>query len=241
MYPNPEPQNRLSASIDELVTGFKAFFAGASTLMRQPTLIGLSLIPIIGTLILIGLLAFGSVWLTDLWLANLPPEWKGFVLALVFFGALFIGLSLYLPIARVLLAPFSEALCRKTIEVSDLGWIQQGKPNALRAIWEGLKLVTLQITILIIGFMLSFIIPFVGHLLWLVTLIALCGMDFLDVPLSARGLTLREKLKLLWKYKLWAFGFGLAAYLVLFVPVVNLLALPVGIIGATLLTSRMKY
>ncbi len=210
-------------------------------LIRQPALIWLSLIPIIGTLILIGLLAFGSVWLTDLWLANLPAELKGIVLAIVFIGAIFLGLSLYLPIARVLFAPFSEALCRKTIQVADLGWVQFAKPSALRAIWEGLKLVTLQLIVLVVGGLLSFIIPVVGHLLWLVTLMVLCGMDFLDVPLSARGLTLREKLNLLWKYKLWAFGFGLAGYLMLFIPVVNLLALPVGIIGATLLTSRMKY
>ena len=210
-------------------------------LMRQPALLWLSLIPIIGTLILIGLLAFGSVWLTDLWLANLPAELKGIVLAIVFIGAIFLGLSLYLPIARVLFAPFSEALCRKTIQVADLGWVQFAKPSALRAIWEGLKLVTLQLIVLVVGGLLSFIIPVIGHLLWLVTPMVLCGMDFLDVPLSARGLTLREKLNLLWKYKLWAFGFGLAGYLMLFVPVVNLLALPVGIIGATLLTSRMKY
>ena len=210
-------------------------------LMRQPALLWLSLIPIIGTLILIGLLAFGSVWLTDLWLANLPAELKGIVLAIVFIGAIFLGLSLYLPIARVLFAPFSEALCRKTIQVADLGWVQFAKPSALRAIWEGLKLVTLQLIVLVVGGLLSFIIPVIGHLLWLVTLMVLCGMDFLDVPLSARGLTLREKLNLLWKYKLWAFGFGLAGYLMLFIPVVNLLALPVGIVGATLLTSRMKY
>ncbi|NOT63586.1 MAG: hypothetical protein HOP19_25525, partial [Acidobacteria bacterium] len=186
-------------------------------------------------------LALGSLWLANRWLASIPPDYRGIVLAVVFFVALFLGLSLYLPIVRVLLAPFSEALCRKTIQVADLGWVQFGRPSAWRAIWEGLKLVTLQLTVLIAGGLLSFIVPVVGHLLWLVTLIVLCGMDFLDVPLSARGLTLREKLKLLWKYKLWAFGFGLAGYLVLFIPVVNLLALPVGIIGATLLTSRMRY
>ena len=223
------------------MTGFKAFFAGASMLMRQPALMVLSLLPIIGTLVLIALLAFGSVWFANLWLASIPPDYRGIVLAIVFFGALFLGLSLYLPIARVLLAPFSEALCRKTIQVADLGWVQFAKPSALRAIWEGLKLVTLQIIVLVVGGLLSFIIPVIGHLLWLVTLMVLCGMDFLDVPLSARGLTLREKLNLLWKYKLWAFGFGLAGYLMLFIPVVNLLALPVGIVGATMLTSRMKY
>lgn len=240
MYPNSDPANRLSSVIDELLTGFKAFFAGASTLARHPALIGLSLIPIIGTMILITALALCSVWLADLWLGSIPTGWRGFVLALIFLAALFLGLSVYLPVARVLLAPFSEALCRKTIHVADLGWVQFERPSALRAIWEGLKLVSFQVVVLIAGGLLSFIVPVIGHLLWLVTMIVLCGMDFLDVPLSARGLTLREKLNLLWKYKIWAFGFGLAAYLMLFVPVVNLLALPVGIIGATLLTSRMR-
>ena len=240
MYSNPEPTNRLSSSIDELVTGFKAFFAGASLLRRHSVLIWLSVIPIIGTLALIALLAFGSVWLVSGWFAGVPSELRGVLQAVIFFAALFLGLSLYLPIARVLLAPFSEALCRKTIQVADLGWVQFEKPSALRAIWEGLKLVTLQIIVLIVGGLLSFILPVVGHLLWLATIIVLCGMDFLDVPLSARGLTLREKLNLLWKYKFMAFGFGLAGYLTLLVPVVNLLSLPVGVIGATLLTARMR-
>ena len=236
----PAPAKSFSSLIDELVAGFKAFFAGLSLLLRNRSLIWLSLIPILGTLALIALLATGSVWLVNGWLANAPAEMRVFLQTLVLLLALFIGLSLYLPIARVLFAPFSEALCRKTIEVAGLGWVQLERPSALRAIWEGVKLVSLQLVILVIGGALSFILPVIGHFLWIVVLIVLCGMDYLDVPLSARGLTLREKLNLLWKHKVWAFGFGLAGYLMLFVPVVNLLSLPVGIIGATLLTSRMR-
>ena len=174
------------------------------------------------------------------WLASATAEIRVFLQTLVLLLAFFMGLTLYLPIARVLFAPFSEALCRKTIEVAELGWVQLERPSVLRAMWEGVKLVTLQIIVIVIGWLLSFILPVVGHLLWVVLLIALCGLDYLDVPLSARGLTLREKLNLLWRYKAWVLGFGLAGYLMLFVPVVNFLSLPVGIIGATVLTSRMR-
>jgi uncharacterized protein involved in cysteine biosynthesis len=230
----------LNAVLDDLTTGFKAFFSAAPLLLSNRSLLGLSLIPVLGTLALIGAMALAGVWLAGVWLPEVSAEMRTFIQVLVLLLAFFIGMTLYMPIARILLAPFSEALSRKTIEVAGIGWVQFSKPNFFRAIWEGIKLVSLQILIIIVGGMLSFIVPVAGHLVWIVVLVILCGMDYLDVPLSTRGLTLREKLKLLWKYKAWAFGFGLAGYLLLFIPFINLFSLPIGIIGATMLTARMR-
>jgi uncharacterized protein involved in cysteine biosynthesis len=44
----------------------------------------------------------------------------------------------------------------------------------------------------------------------------------------------------IWRNKSLAIGFGAAAYLLLLIPVVNLLSLPVGVIGATLLTDALE-
>jgi CysZ protein len=226
--------------LDELILGFKAFYAGLPLLLQNRSLLGLSLIPIAGSIALISLFAIGSLWFVNLWLEAAEPDVRVIVQTLVILIALFLGLTFYMPIARVVLAPFSEALSRKTIEVAGLGWLQMQRPNALRALWEGLKLVSLQVLIICIGAVLSFVIPVVGHALWVALVIVLCAMDYLDVPFSARGLVLREKLNLLWKYKARAFGFGIAAYIMLFIPFVNILSLPVGIIGATIMTSRMR-
>jgi uncharacterized protein involved in cysteine biosynthesis len=50
---------------------------------------------------------------------------------------------------------------------------------------------------------------------------------------------LRKKLGMIWRNKSLALGFGAAAYLMLLIPVINLLALPVGVVGATLLIDSL--
>jgi uncharacterized protein involved in cysteine biosynthesis len=50
---------------------------------------------------------------------------------------------------------------------------------------------------------------------------------------------LRKKLGVIWRNKSLALGFGAAAYLMLLIPVVNMLALPVGVVGATLLIDAL--
>jgi CysZ protein len=88
---------------------------------------------------------------------------------------------------------------------------------------------------------LGFIFPPVGAPLGILVAVFLSGLDFLDVPLSARGMPLRKKLGIIGRNKSLALGFGAASYLVLLIPGVNLLLLPVGVIGATLLTDQLDF
>ena len=46
---------------------------------------------------------------------------------------------------------------------------------------------------------------------------------------------------LIWRNKSLALGFGAAAYLMLLIPVINMLALPIGVIGATLLIDALEF
>lgn len=210
-------------------------------LFKQPSLLGLSLIPIGATVILLFLIALGIGWLVGGMIADeLGEKLRAPAQALVFALALLVGYFLYLPFARVLLAPFSEALSRKTHAIatggasyrSDLGWG--------RAIWEGLKLAIFQIAIAAMAVAISLIFPPVGAPVAIALAVLICGLDFLDVPLSARGLPFRRKLGVIWRNKSLAIGFGFAAYFLLLIPVVNLLLLPVGVIGATLLTDSIE-
>jgi CysZ protein len=240
VYTNNFADQRAQSQFEQLLLGFKYFFAGLPLLIRHPPLLLLSLLPVLLTVVLLSLLALGSAWLVGQLLATAPPEWRVFLQALAFLLALLLGLTLYLPLARVLLAPFSEALSRKAHELTHGAVVYRSSLGWARAMWEGLKLVSLQLVILFAAFLLSFALPLVGHLFWLALAIVICGLDYLDVPLSARGLPLRAKLELLWQNKALWFGFGLAGYLLLFVPFINLLSLPIGVIGATLLTDRLK-
>ena len=105
---------------------------------------------------------------------------------------------------------------------------------------EGLKLVSFQLGLVLVAFALSLSFPPIGAPVGIAIAIFSCGLDFFDVPLSARGLPFREKLMVIWQNKWLAVGFGLAAYLSLLIPVINLFSLPVGVIGATLLTDELE-
>ena len=221
--------------------GLRFFFAGLPLLFRHPALLGLSLIPILLTLLVLGMLILGGAWLIgDLIADALGTQWRPFAQAALVVLALLLGYFLYLPLARVLLAPFSEALSRRT-HLLTTGARYDSHLHWARAMWEGLKLVMIQLLLLLTAFVVGIVLPPIGAPLGIAVAILACGLDFLDVPLSARGLPLRKKLVVLWQHKALALGFGAAAYLLLFIPFINLLALPIGVIGATLLTDQLEH
>lgn len=221
--------------------GVRFFFAGLRMLFKHPSLFGLSLIPMAITVVLLVSLALGCAWLVgDLIEGAMGEELRVFAQALVFVLALLLGYFLYLPLARVLLAPFSEALSRKAHAINSGGGKYQSSLGWARAMLEGLKLVALQAMIVLVALALSLIFPPVGAPIGIAVAVLMCGLDFCDVPLSACGMPLRKKLGVIWRHKSLALGFGLAAYLMLLIPVINLLCLPVGVIGATLLTDQIE-
>lgn len=240
MPSNYNYDHRVANPFYHLGWGVRFFFAGLRMLFRHRALFGLSLIPILLTVVLLFSLAAGSAWLIGRMIADaLGDDLRIFAQALIFVLALLIGYFLYLPLARVLLAPFAEALSRKAHAINRGAAVRQSDPGWARAMWEGLKLVMLQATIAMIVVALGLIFPPVGMPIGVAVAIFLCGLDFFDIPLSTRGLRLRKKLDVIWRNKSLAIGFGAAAYLTLLIPVVNLLSLPVGVIGATLLTDSL--
>lgn len=207
-------------------------------LFSHPALLALSLIPIALTLVFLVSLVIGCVWLVGQIISGLiPDDFRVFAQAIILILAFLLSYFLYLPVARVVLAPFAEAISRKTHSIStgeagfgsDVNWI--------RAMKEGLKIALLHIVVGGLALALNFVPP-IGPIIGIVIAISLCGLDFLDVPLSARGMTFGKKLGIVWQNKSAAFGFGTASYLMLIIPGINLLSLPVGVIGATLLTDQ---
>lgn len=219
--------------------GVRFFLSGLRMMLRHPSLLGLSMIPIAATAVLLLGMALGFAWLLG---ASLAESLDEFSLALikvaVFAAALLAGYFLYLPLARVLLAPFAEALSRKTHLINTGSPLQQNV-NWLRAIFEGFKLVMFHLLLGVIAIVGGFVFPPVGAPLGVAIAVFLSGLDFFDIPLSARGMALRNKLGVIFSNKSLALGFGAAAYLMLLIPIVNLLLLPVGVIGATLLTDAL--
>jgi CysZ protein len=237
---NSNYDNRKTNPLYHITWGVRFFLAGARALIRNPDLLGLSLVPILLTVVLLVALAVAGAWIAGRLLADLiGVDLRMFAQALIFIVALMIGYFLYLPVARVLLAPFAEALSRKTHLINTSEAVRQHNLGWARAMWEGLKLVAFQALVAAAALALSLFFPPVGAPVGVAVAIFLCGLDFLDIPLSTRGLQLRRKLGVIWRHKFLAVGFGAAAYLMLLIPVINMLALPVGVVGATLLIDSL--
>jgi CysZ protein len=223
--------------------GVGFYFKGFGLLARYPGLFALALTPILLTIVVLLGLAGGSAWLIGRWLqgsqlVNADGQWL--LQMLVFLLALFVMYLLYLPLTRVFLAPLSEKLSRKTSELTGASAQAKHELGFFKSIWEGAKLVVFQLALVVMVLVLTILLPPVGVPLGICVTICFCGIDFLDVPLSMRGLSLRQKLRYLWHSRARVLGFALTGYLLLHIPIFNLLVLPIGVIGATLLINEVN-
>jgi CysZ protein len=239
---NHNYDNRSPNPFYHIVWGVRFFLLGIRTLVRNADLLSLSLIPMLLTLALLVGLIIGAAWTVGRLIGDaVRVEIRIVAQVLMFLLTFLIAYFLYLPVARVLLAPFAEALSRKTHAISASRKIRQNDQGWTRAMWEGLKLVIFQAAVALAALALGLAFPPVGAPVGIVVAIFLAGLDFFDIPLSTRGLRLRKKLGVIWRNKSLALGFGAAAYLMLLIPVINMLALPVGVVGATLLVDALEF
>jgi CysZ protein len=227
--------------ITRFFQGINFFLSGLWMLLRYPSLFGLALIPIVLTVLVLlglawGVVSFLGAELQDSTLVN--ADGRLVLQALAFLLVLFVAYLIYLPLTRVFLAPFSEKLSHKTSELGGVNLLTDQELGFFRSIWEGVKLVVLQLVAVGLILILTLLLPPVGVPVGIFLTICFCGVDFVDVPLSVRRLSFRQKLGWLWQSRALVLGFAVAAYLVLHVPLLNLLALPVGVIGATMLVNQ---
>lgn len=217
------------------------FWRGIGKLFRHPRLLIISLVPIILTIFVLLGIAIGGAYLIGEWLAKYPVlglENRIFLQSIIVLLAVFFSYLVYLPLTRIFLAPFSEKLSLRTTKILGKSGKSEQELGFFRAIGEGVKLVAMQLGIVLIILLLTILLPPVGVPVGIFTTICFCGMDFLDVPLSIRGYSFKQKRGFWRKNFPSILGFSLAAYFLLHIPVLNLLALPVGVIGATLLLEQ---
>lgn len=131
--------------------------------VRHPSLLVLSLIPIAMTVVVLLLLAFGCAWVIGQLIAGLLPAFLAVpAQGIIFVLALLLGYFIYLPLARVLLAPFSEALSRKTHLINTRNDVWRSDQGWMRAMMEGLKLVIFHLFVVLVALGLGLIFPPIG-------------------------------------------------------------------------------
>jgi CysZ protein len=66
------------------------------------------------------------------------------------------------------------------------------------------------------------------------------AVELLAIPLERRGLHLAGRLRFVWRHRAQTLGFGVTAFLLFLVPLMNVLVMPGAVVGATLLVRRLS-
>ena len=74
--------------------------------------------------------------------------------------------------------------------------------------------------------------------LWVISTSWMLALEYADYPLGNRGLNLQAQRQLLRQHWLLALGFGGMALLLTLIPVLNFLAMPAAVVGATLMWNQ---
>lgn len=236
--------------LNDYLAGLRYPFRGLS-LIRRRGIRPLVIIPLGLNILLFALGIFLAVHYLGAGLDRLLPEWLDWlrwllwplfvigVLAVVFFGFTLVANLLGAPFNGPLAARVESQLTRGPAPDSGLTWYREA---AVAVINELRKL--LYFLLRALPLLLLFLIPGVNllaPLLWLAFGAWMLALEYADAPMGNHGLGFRDARRRLGENLPLALGFGTGMLLITLVPVLNFIAMPAGVAGATALwVDRMR-
>jgi CysZ protein len=227
--------------------GARCFLVGFSHLSSDASAAMLAVVPVGVALVLMSTLASLGAWfLPDLALGLVATEgvWAGLLRAAVSILAVALGLVVGFALAKPASGPALEAIVRRVEARLGLParpdtpfWLDVRRSLASSVVVLAL-IGLLTLVLFVVG-----LVPVVGVVavpLELGLTLFVLGWDLCDVPLSARGLGVRERLSLVARHLPALLGFSAAMGVFSFVPCGLFVLLPVGVAGATELVARMR-
>lgn len=230
----------------EFATGFKYTLEGFR-LIARPGIRWFVIIPFLVNTILFSLvIVYGahqiidlSEWLTSTW------KWADWVIWLIW--PLFVVISVtvvffcFTLVANLLSAPFNGILAEAVEErLTGEKQAESGKLSELpREIIISIKNELKKLMYFLpraVPLLLLFLIPMVNTiapLIWLVFCSWLISLEYLDFPMSNHGILFSDTRIRLKSRRLLCIGFGLGTLLMTMFPVLNFVAMPVAVSGAT--------
>jgi CysZ protein len=167
------------------------------------------------------------------------------VAASVALGALFAVLVAQ----AIFTAPWNDALSER---VERLRTGREGPALTVRAVLDDvgrtirieLGKVGLYAVVMLPLFVLSWLLPVVGQVIfavagWIGTALFL-AFDYMDWPMARRGWGLRRRLAFIRADPWTAIGFGTGCWVMLFIPIVNVLFVPAAVLGGTTLLLDLE-
>ena len=164
--------------------------------------------------------------------------WPLFVLFLLVL--IFYGFSL---LANLIAAPFNSLLAEQVERhltgqpLDQEGGIKRMLKDLVPTLFDELKKILYALA-LAIPFLLLLLVPLVGPILWFLYTAWILAIQYADYPMGNNGLKLREMRKRLKGRRLLSLSFGAATAVLAMVPVLNFIAMPSAVAGATALWVR---
>ena len=170
-------------------------------------------------------------------------RWLFFILAAGIFA--FLSFFAFVVVVNIIGAPWNDALCAKVEHLT--GGHRDGAKSTFRQkfgeLWTGIRHSIIRLIIYLMGALVLLIAewvtgavatPIVAPLgiLWSIVFVSL---EFADIPESRRNKTLSEKFDTFKAHPAAMLGFGSVTYLILLIPVLNVLVIPFAVTGITLL------
>jgi CysZ protein len=249
--------------VADAARGFQLAFQGVSFLGRHRVLWKWALLPAIVNIVVFAVafalflafypdlytLATGflyldapQTWYAWLWVAPLRLlAW--FIGLLLLVTALVILYFVFLILGTMIAAPFLDVLAQR-VEALVTGQALQGQTSLLDAVRSiGFSIIeelrklgfflAVQITLLLLG-LIPVLTPFTVLAATLFTMFFL-PLEYTSFAMDHRQLRFRQRRALIWQHRWLMFGFGIAAFLTLVIPLLNFICLPALVVGGTLL------
>lgn len=243
--------------MNDFIKGFSYAFSGFSWILR-PKIRRFVIIPLLINVVLfalaIGLLAkFAEGWVGT-WIGQKTDWWSIFQWAydiilpiltfLIYTTLLFVSYFLFSSVANLIAAPFN-ALLSKAVEQRLSGQtIAFAEMPLAKEIWITVKsevaklvrfavLATLILLLLVIP-VINVVFPFV----WFIFMAYALSIQYVDYPMANHRHFYPQQKQLLKQNRMQRLGFGTAANLLLLIPVLNFIAMPVCVCGATVWWER---
>ena len=236
----------------ELVKGARYLLEGMR-LIRQPGLRRYAAVPVlISSLIFGSVILLASDWIDMLikFLLGYLPDWLNWLryvlwplFAITGLLIIFYGFSI---VANLIGAPFNGLLAEAVEQhlnvhnTDNVGGWQDLLKDLLPALWSEVRKL-LYFILWAIPFGIAFFIPPVSlaaPFLWFLYSAWMMSIEYADYPMGNHGLLFARQRKLLRKKRMLALGFGSGALLLTMIPILNFIAMPVAVAGATAMWVR---
>lgn len=230
-----------------------AYFIDAVSQAKQPGFKKYLIGPIVINILVFLLIWFGAIHCFNHWVATLKHHlphylqwlstivWWGFVVLLIIISGYFFSL-----IAGIIGAPFYGLLAEKTqVEhthkaISPMSWNEYLMliPRTFSRVWQWI-IYALPRFILVLLITLIPGLNMISGVVWLIFGAWMITIQTMDYALELHELPFKHGPRLLKHQPKYWMGLGLTTQVLMWIPIINLIALPIAVIGATCMANDL--